>query len=173
MDRVWYFVRYKTSDDDTAVIPGWKGFHKSVLHTSNDVHNFVYLPTIAESPTKLATVIEILFQCKARAGVVNLTEIVLDHAIYAKALLRKEQNPSVTEFINLRMGDFHGISIFLGVHGKRFGDAWLEDLIVEAGLIGNETVNQALKGKHYNNSLQIHFAAAEAITRKKMEKFEE
>ena len=26
MDRVWYLVRYKSRDHDTAVIPGWKGF---------------------------------------------------------------------------------------------------------------------------------------------------
>ena len=26
IDRVWYLVRYKSRDDDTAVIPGWKGF---------------------------------------------------------------------------------------------------------------------------------------------------
>ena len=52
------------------------------------------------------------------------------------------------------------------------GDAGLKDLLVETGLIGNETVDQALKEKH-NNALRIHFAAAEAITRKKMEKFEE
>ena len=151
MDRVWHFMRYKSSDDDTAVIRGWKGFYKSVLHTSNDVHNVVHLPTIPESPTNLATVQEILFQSKAKAQVLNLTEAdsVLDHAIYAKALealeiLIKEENSSLKEFSNLRMGDFHGIYIFLGVLGKRFGDAGLKDLVVEGGLIGNETVDQAL-----------------------------
>ena len=71
------------------------------------------------------------------------------------------------------MEDFHGICIFLGVLGKRFGDGGLKDLVVEDGLIGNETVDQALNGKPYNNALRIHFAAAKATTRKKMEKFEE
>ena len=124
MDRVWYLVRYKSSDDDTAVIPGWKGFCKSVLHTSNDVHNVVYLPTVAESPTKLATVQEILFQCKAKAEVLNLTktDFLLNHATYAKALeiFLKEENSSLKGVINLRMGDFIGICIFLGGLGERF-----------------------------------------------------
>ena len=62
---------------------------------------------------------------------------------------------------------------FKNVLAKRFGDAGLKDLVVEVGLIGNETVDQALKGKNYNNALRIHFADAEVITRKKMEKFEE
>ena len=95
--------------------------------------------------------------------------------IYAKALeiLLKEENSLLKEFINLRMGDFHSICIFLGVLGKRFGDAGLKDLVVETGLIENEALDQALKGKHYNNALRINFASAEAITRKKLEKFEE
>ena len=177
MDRVWYLVRYKSSDDDTAVIPGWKGFYKFVIHTSNDVHDVIYLPTIVESPTKLETVQEIVFQCKAKAEVLNLkeTDLVLDHSIYAKALeiLLKEETFSLKEFINLRMGDFHSICIFLGVLGKRFGVVGLKYLAVEASLIGNETVDQALKGKHYNNALRIHFAAVVAITRKKMKKFDE
>ena len=50
------------------------------------------------------------------------------------------------------MGGFPGICIFLGVLGKRFGDVALKDIVVEAGLIGNKTVDQALKGKHYNNA---------------------
>ena len=95
--------------------------------------------------------------------------------IYAKALeiLLKEENSLLKEFINLRMGDFHSICIFLGVLGKRFGVVGLKYLVVEASLIGNETVDQALKGKHYNNALRIHFAAVVAITRKKMKKFDE
>ena len=99
---------------------------------------------------------EILFQCKAKAEVLNLTEtdLVLDHPVYVKTLeiLLKEENSSLKEFINLRMGSFHGICIFLGVLGKRFGDVALKDIVVEAGLIGNKTVDQALKGKHYNNA---------------------
>ena len=100
---------------------------------------------------------------------------MLDHAIYAKALeiLLKEENSSLKEFIKLRMGDFHGICIFLVVLGKRFGDEGLKDLVVEDDLIGNETVDQALNGKPYNNALRIHFAAAKTITRKKVEKSEE
>ena len=90
--------------------------------------------------------------------------------IYAKALeiLLKEENSSLKEFINLRMGGFNGICIFLGVLGKRFRDAWLKDLLVEPGLIGNKAVDQALKGKHYNNTLRIHFATAEAIIEKRL-----
>ena len=93
---------------------------------------------------------------------------MLDHAIYAKALeiLLKEENSSLKEFINLRML----MNIFLVVLGKRFGDGGLKDLVVEDGLIGNETVDQALNGKPYNNALRIHFAAAKTITRKKVEK---
>ena len=45
MDRVWYLVK--------AVMMIMQSF--LVGRASNDVHNVVYLRTIAESPTKLAS----------------------------------------------------------------------------------------------------------------------
>ena len=94
---------------------------------------------------------EIIIPCKEKAIKFNLeeTDLVLDHAIYAKALeyLLRKENQELNTFINLRMGGFHTTCIFLGVIGKRFGDGGLRDLAVEAGIIGQGNVDQALKSK--------------------------
>ena len=47
-----------------------------------------YLPTINKSPTKMETVQEVLIQVKQRAEALTLneTDLVLDHAIYCKAV---------------------------------------------------------------------------------------
>ena len=56
---------------------------------------------------------------------------------------------------------------------KRFGDAGLKDLIIETGLIGEDTTEKLLKGKHYNNAMRIHHYVAEAITRIKLDAFQD
>ena len=123
----------------------------------------------------METVQELIIQYKEKASKLNLeeTDLVLDHAIYAKALeyLLREENLELHHFINLRMGGFHATCIFLGVIGKRFGDGGLRDLAVEAGIVGQGNVEQALKGKQYNNAIRMHTIVAEAITRLKIDHF--
>ena len=89
---------------------------------------------ICQSPTKIDVVSEVLKQCKQKAEALNLneTDLVLDHAIYAKAveIVMKEKFTDLRTFINIRMGGFHAASIFLGVIGRRFKDAGLKDLII-------------------------------------------
>ena len=128
---------------------------------------------IRSSPTKMETVKEELVQCKEKATQLGLseTDLVLDHAIYCKAveIIMDDRHTNLRDFINLRMGGFQATCVFLGVIGKRFGDAGLKDLIVETGLM----TEQLLKGKHYNNAIRIHHYVAEAITRLKLEVFQD
>ena len=84
-----------------------------------------------------------------------------------------DRHTYLRDFINLRMGGFHATCVFLDVIGKRFGDAGLKDLIVETGLIGADMTEQLLKGKYYNNDIRIHHYVAEAITRLKLDAFQD
>ena len=65
-----------------------------------------------------------------------------------------ERNTDLREFINLRMGGFHAACIFMGVIGKRFSDAGLKDLIIESGLLGEDSAQQVLKGKQRENATE-------------------
>lgn len=131
------------------IVPVWKGFFHDVYPIANDEHVVGYLPMINSSPTKFETVKEVLVQCKEKARQLGLTEtdLVLDHAIYCKAveIVMDDKHTDLRAFVNLRMGGFHATCIFLGIIGKRFGDAGLLDIIVEAGLSGKEQVDQVLK----------------------------
>ena len=53
----------------------------------------------------------------------------------------------------------------------RFGDACLKDLIIESRIVREESVDQIMNGKHFNNDMKIHHAVAEALTRKKNDSF--
>ena len=136
-----------------------------------------YVPTICQSPTKMDVVLEVLKQCKQKAETLNLneTDLVFDHAIYAKAveIVMNEKFLDLRTFINIQMGGLHAASIFLGVIGKRFKDAGLKDLIIESRLLGEDQVDQMLKGNQYNNDIRIHCYIAEAISGKKFETFAE
>ena len=175
-DIAWSMLRYKNSHNH-QVIPAWKGFSYEVSPAENDKYVVGYLPMICSSPTKMETVKEVLVQCKEKATQLGLseTDLVLDHAIYCKAveIIMDERHSDLRAFINLRMGGFHATCIFLGVIGKRFSDAGLKDVIVEAGLLGKDTAEQVIKGKHYNNAMRIHFYVAEAITRIKLDAFQD
>ena len=71
------------------------------------------------------------------------------------------------------MGGFHACCIFFSVIGKRFADASLKDLIIESRMMGEESVDQIMNEKHFNNAIRIHHAVAEALKRKKTEFFRE
>ena len=111
---------------------------------------------------------------KAEALGLETADLVLDHAIYSKALeiLLKERNEVLKTFMNLRMGEFHVCCSFLAVIGKHFGDAMLKYLIIESGLhLGDGTVEQIMKGKQFNNAMRFHHVVAEALTQKEIDAF--
>ena len=122
------------------------------------------------------TVQEVLRQVKAKAESLGLesTDLVFDHAIYAKAVevLTNPANKDLQSFINLRMGPFHPCCIYLAVLGKRFGSAGLREIIVEANLTGPGSVETVLREKHYNRALRVVKAVYEASMRLKFEAFE-
>ena len=68
------------------------------------------------------------------------------------------------------MGGFNATCVFLGVIGKRFGDAGLKDIMVNAEILGEDAAQKVLRGKHYN-SMRVHLYVAEAMTRVKLDAF--
>ena len=116
-------------------------------------------------------------QTKKKVDLLGLpsTDVVLDNAIYTKALevLNNPVNEEMHSVINLHMGGFHSCCTLLAVIGKRFGSAGLRDNIVETGLVGPGTVESVLRGKHYNHGMRVVKAPYEALLRLKFEAFQE
>ena len=107
-DVCWSILRHKNSRNQT--IPAWKGFFYELSSTVDDEYIVGYLTMIRSSPTKMETVKEVLVQCKEKATQLGLPEIdlVLDHAIYCKAveIIMDDRHTNLRDFINLRMGGF-------------------------------------------------------------------
>lgn len=125
-------------------VPGWSGFNAVAKAKDVPGESIVgYCQLIDASPTEFSTVYTLLKKSVTMANRLGLddTVVVLDQAIYAKALeviwkQRQEFNSVV-----LMMGDFHVACVFLAVIGKRFGDAGLRDLLIESRIIGNGSLN--------------------------------
>lgn len=139
IDFLWVLSSMK------AKVPNWTGFNQILHDNGKDetIQIVAFLPAINQSPTSLDTVLELLLQSKAKAMKIGLseTDVVVDQAIYAKAvdILANPTYKDLKEFIVLRMGAFHIASNFISVIGKRFKDAGLKDILVEAKILGKIT----------------------------------
>ena len=65
----------------------------------------------------------------------------------------------------MRMGSFHVSCAFPALIGKRFGDAGLKDLLIEAGVVGPNTIAGVVSCKHYNRAIRASKVAYEALLR--------
>ena len=117
-----------------------------------------------------------LIQTKQKAESLTLgeTDLVCDHAVYSKPLevVLAVENESLKEFINLRMGGFHAMCLFMAAIGKIYGDAGLRDLLIELGISTEGRVEQVLRGKHYNNVMFAHLCPCESLYNLKINAFE-
>ena len=134
-DLIWIPARMNSFENTTVqTVPAWTGFNYLI---SPDDPNCcpdkgVYLPSINKYPTEMATVNEVLHLVNAKPDALQLTEVdlVLDHAIYFKALeiISNPVNSGLKNAVNLRMGGFHAECIFMSVISKTFLDGGLKDL---------------------------------------------
>jgi hypothetical protein len=119
------------------------------------------------------TVYEILCKANAIKDNLNLHSIivVLDQAIYSKAVEITWKHQETFQNIVLRMGTFHTIGVLLAVIGLRFGCAGLRDIIIESNVMAEGSAEKVLNGKHYNRGVRFHKLMYEACFRLIWESF--
>ena len=134
------------ASETSQTVPGWSGFN-AILNEDNVQRTpraiIGYLPASNASPTKLATVSEVLKQCidKDYRLHQNSAIITVDQGIYAKAKEIAWKNPTDHKRIVLRMKTFDICITYIADIGKKFADSGLKDLIIESGLAGPSAVN--------------------------------
>lgn len=162
---VWFLTRL--SDPANQTVSSWTGFNitiRSDITVNQD--NVSYLPTISAPATDMSTVNEVLEQTLRIMQALQLNWIVcvFDQALYAKAVEILWKHDKFNSII-IRMGDFHTICNILSIIGKRFQDAGLRDLCVEAGVIAEGSVNGVMEGRKYNRAVRLHKLVYEALLR--------
>lgn len=161
------FIVCKFDHSELSRIPGWTGFNIALQRNlplqKSAIH---YLPVIEASPTEMATVNTIIKYSIDMADNLGLKHIVLvfDQAIYAKAQeIRWQSEDIMMHHIIVHMGEFHTCMSFIGMIGKRFGDAGLQDILIESEVVATGSINGVLNGHHYNRSVRAHKLMYEAL----------
>ena len=183
-DFVWMLARccsggdpsqvYTAPSNRTQTVPAWTAFNALALKDHVPGRSKVgYCPVVNSSPTDVSTVYAILRKCMDRCSSVGLgfTVVVMDQAIYAKAVDIIAQRPLEFESLIPRMGAFHISCVFLAIIGKRFRDAGLYDILVESGVAGSAVASAALDGKQYNRAVRFHKLVAEGLERLRWQEF--
>ena len=129
--------------------------------------NVGYLPTTNTSATDVSTVNEALNQPLAIMQSLHLSKIicVFDKAIYGKAFEVKCKEHERFKPIVICIGTFHTLCTLIPVISKRFQDAGLKDLFIEAGVVAEGSVSAVLEGRNYNRAACTKKLAYEAFTR--------
>ena len=155
-------------------VSGWSAFNARIH--AKDVPpacTIGYCQTIDASPTEPRTVYTLLKRSVAICDQLGQEDvvIVLDQAIYCKAKEIIWQYPKDFSRVILRMGAFHICCNFLGLLGKRYGDAGLSDVLIECGVVAPGSLPAVLSGHHYNRAIRAHKALYEALLRLKWMEF--
>ena len=162
-----------SEDTEEQSILGWTSFNALSSRSIPARSAIGYCPVVNASPTELSTVYAILTKCLQRCQNAGMpfTLIVLDQAVYAKALDIVSQRPDEFSPVVLRLGSSHISCMFLAVKGKRFRDAGLLDTLMESGVAGPASASSALDGGQYNRGVRYHKVVAEALERLRWKAF--
>lgn len=115
----------------------------------------------------MSTVNTILKRNVQIADQLELDHIVLvfDQAIYAKAQQIRWKDNDFTQRTVIRLGEFHTCMSYLGILGKRFGDAGLQDILIESEVVAPGSISGVISGHHYNRSMRAHKLLYESLQR--------
>ncbi|GAA6102813.1 uncharacterized protein LOC111194822 [Tachysurus ichikawai] len=123
-------------------------------------------PSVIEaSPTEMSTENTILKRSVQIAVQLELDHIVLvfDQAIYAKAQQIRWKDNDFTQRIVIRLGEFHTCMSYLS--RKTFGDAGLQDILIESKVVAPGSISGVISGHHYNRSMRAHKLLYESLQR--------
>lgn len=153
-------------------VPGWTAFNSAGTMGPDPQRSVIgYCPVLNAPSTDynvVYTMMDIACRISQKVGQ-EFTVLVLDQAIYSKALEIALQKPREFPRLILRLGGFHILLSFLAVIGKRMEHSGLEDILIESGVFAEGSVAAIMNGRAYNRAVRAHKLAYEALQRLQLE----
>lgn len=150
--------------------PSWSSYnarkHPTVASNLSVVGYCPMLNHPSTDPSTIYTVLVYLKTIMEKLGQPH-SVITFDLALYKIAKDIQWSRPSEFENTVVRMGGFHIMKNYLAALGTMLDTSGLRQLLIEAGLYSNVTINQIFAGKHYNRAIRTHKLVFEALMRKK------
>lgn len=173
IDDFFYLCKFTCFPNQS--IPGWTGFNTLISNTTYAAVKTTigYLPVFDCNPTEMSTINTLLERSIKIANHLNVDNLVLvmDQAMYSKAQQIRWQNDIFQSRLVLRLGEFHTVMAYLAVIGKRFCDAGLQDILIESGIVAQNSINRVINGHHYNRSIRAHKLLAESLQTFRLQTF--
>lgn len=171
IDTIYCFLKHVNSEP--GGIPAWTQFNQKIDDTDLPLSLIHYLPVIESPATDMSTINTILVRSIEIADKLELSKIVIvcDLAVYTKIQDLRWKSEVYRSRTIIRLGEFHTLMSFLGVLGKRFGDAGLADILIEADVVAGGSIGNVLTGHEYNRSIRSHKLFYEAIERLRIDQF--
>ena len=98
-------------------------------------------------------------------------DAVAGHVFLKLFQVKIGSDPETRSLINLRIGGFYIVCAFLAVIVKHFAESGFSDQVVEAGILGSNTVERAMNNKHYNNAVRMFKIIFEVFNKAKIDWF--
>ena len=138
-----------------------------------NIHEYVvkstayYFLTFPKPPQK-SVVHEVMCRMVTAAGCKSMPciQLVDDQPVYALIIQLKNENPEKFQLILPFLGPFHAHISFISAINKRFHGSGLSEIVVAADIISDGSVDQALRGKHYNRGIRCLSLMYEVLIRR-------
>lgn len=138
--------------------PSWTGFN-SLIHLDENLKQRVsYLTTINSSPTSKEVVQETLYQCLKIASECNqdYIEVTYDLGIAKIAYQIQSTERPTFDKVFIHIGSFHLIMAYFKACGKFIENCGITNILVNANVLAQGSVNSFIAGKHYNRCRRLY-----------------
>ncbi|XP_072754742.1 uncharacterized protein [Anoplolepis gracilipes] len=139
--------------------PMWIGFNSTITSDNSERQMVDYLPQINLSPTSSFSVVhETLLYAQRIAEECNQQQIIVsyDLAIAKMAMQIKMTETPKFDNIFINLGAFHIQMAFFKAIGKYIDACGITDILVQAEVLAEGSVNGFLSSKHFNRCKRIH-----------------
>jgi len=168
----WTLARKEKQQSQS--VPLWGSFNESMCTVSHPLTNPCMLPILSAPADEFDTINTVIrrFMGISRAVGQAHTVITADQPLYSKAKELVWANPEEFSSVILMMGGLHVCFNFIHAIGQHMENSGLEDVWLEAGVFGPNTVNTVMEGKAYYRAVRGHLLTYEALWRLKWRYFE-
>ena len=91
--------------------------------------------------------------------------LLFDKAAAKKAYDIVWKQPDLYGKVIIHLGGFHTMLSYLAALGNFVRGSGFEEITIEAGLCASGSLEQVMKGKHYNRCMRVHTTMTEALER--------
>ena len=165
LDRTWA-VCQMMDEDISGILPTWPAFN-SLLLQKPEISICQGLPLYPSPPTDWSTLytsLKIVQGINIEVTGSAKTIISFDLQLYSKAMQLRSR-PEIRDHFVFRLGELHTVFAMLKVLGKYIEESGLDQIFLESGIYGENTLKQILGEKHMKRSIEAHTTLYLALLR--------